>query len=119
MAQELDKTEKAAIAGLRGAMLAVRDVDPEMPAQTLQTLLEVAMEPGITMADLQKRIDLSSAAMSRIISRLSEWKKHQVPGLNFLQAQPNPMDRRYVIVHPTAKGLAFVRKIVVGASRRI
>jgi uncharacterized membrane protein len=73
---ELDKSEKPTLAGLRGVVTAAREVDPEMPAQTLLALLEVANEPGITMKDLQDRLGLSSAATSRVISRLSEWERH-------------------------------------------
>lgn len=112
MVQELGQNEKSALTSLRGVLAHVREVDPEMPAQTLLTLLEVADKPGITMRDLQDRLGLSSAAVSRIISRLSEWEKHEVPGLNYVDRRSNPVDRRYQIVEPTAKGLSFIRKVL-------
>lgn len=119
MAQELDKNEKAALSGLRAVVNASREVDPEMPAQTLLAILEIANDPGMTMKDLQDKLGLSSAATSRIISRLSEWERHGTPGLNYIDRRHNPMDRRYQIVSPTPKGLAFVRKLVKASAQRV
>jgi DNA-binding MarR family transcriptional regulator len=115
---ELDRAEKSTLGGLRAVLTVAREVDPEMPAQTLLTMLEVAYDPDISMADLQQRMGLSSAAMSRIISRLSEWEKHEVPGLNYVVSRKAPTDRRFVLVTPTPRGLTFVRKLVAAATRK-
>lgn len=113
---ELDKTELPALTALRGVIRTVRDeADAEMPAQTLMALLEVANDPGLTMKELEARLGLTTASVSRLVSRLSEWKSEKIgakePGLNFLTRRSNPNDRRYQIVNLTPKGLSFVRKL--------
>jgi DNA-binding MarR family transcriptional regulator len=116
---EMEKSEKPMLAGLRGVITAAREVDPEMPAQTLLALLEVANEPGMTMKDLQEKLGLSSAATSRVISRLSEWEKHGVAGLNYIDRRHNPHDRRYQIVSLTPKGMSFIRKLLKASTQRV
>lgn len=113
---ELEKNERPALTALRGVIRTVRDdADAEMPAQTLMALLEIADDPGLTMKELETRLGLTTASVSRLVSRLSEWKSEKTgakePGLNFVVRRPNPNDRRYQIVNLTPKGLSFVRKL--------
>jgi DNA-binding MarR family transcriptional regulator len=116
MAQQLDKTERAALAKVIGIIRAVREeIDPELPAQTLQALLEVAFEPGIAQKDLERKMGVASTTASRIVSRLSEWERHEVPGKDLLVSRKNPLDRRYMVVEPTSKGIDAVRKIIKAA----
>ena len=117
MAIDLEEGERRTLHGLQAAVGVIRKEDKEMPAQTLAVLLEVVNNPGITMKDLETKMELSTAATSRIISRLSQWEKHEVPGHNFVEARKNPLDRRYMVVEPTAKGMAFVRRLVEAAHR--
>lgn len=98
---------------LASAIRVVREeIDTEMPAQTLQAFLEVLIEPGIAQRDLELKLGVTSATASRIISRLSQWERHNVPGKDVLSSRKNPLDRRYMICEPTAKGIAAARKIV-------
>lgn len=94
------------------ALKVVRSVDDEMPAQTLQALAEVCAEPGIEQSVLMRRLGMSGAATSRIVSRLGEWASYKKPGLNLVEARPNPMDRRYALVYPTASGVVLMRRIM-------
>jgi DNA-binding MarR family transcriptional regulator len=110
-----DEQEKAALDGLVYALTRVREVDPEMPAQTLYALLEIVKNPGMSSAELNVKLGMSSAGVSRVVSRLTEWKdtkEPKVPGLDFITRTENLMDRRHKILEPTAKGLAFVRKLI-------
>jgi DNA-binding MarR family transcriptional regulator len=111
-----DEEEKAALDGLVYALTRVREVDPEMPAQTLYALLEIVKNPGMSSAELNTKLGMSSAGVSRVVSRLTEWKDTKVtpkvPGLDFITRTENLMDRRHKILEPTAKGLAFVRKLI-------
>lgn len=113
MVNQLDRAERAALMRLASAIRAVRDeIDTEMPAQTLQAFLEVLIEPGIAQRDLELKLGVTSATASRIISRLSEWERHQVPGRDVVSSRKNPLDRRYMVVEPTAKGVSAARKIL-------
>lgn len=109
--KQLENSEKAALLRLRAVLDVVRDVNPEMPAQTLQALVLVALEPNISMSDLEKRLGVSSAATSRIIARLSEWERHEVPGRNWLEQRMNPLDRRYRVVELKPKGMTLMKRI--------
>lgn len=99
------------LVGLQRAVEVVREFDPEMPAQTLMAFLYVANNPGMTMRDLETKLNSTSATTSRIVSRLSEWEKPKVPGLNWINREENPADRRYKIVTLTIKGRTAARKI--------
>jgi DNA-binding MarR family transcriptional regulator len=117
MVNELSKQEATSLRTILAALDVIRAVDPEMPAQTLQALMEVVNDPGIVQNDLQKKLSLSTAATSRIVARLSEWKRHQEPGLNFVEARPNPLDRRFALVYPTARGMTFARKLIASLNK--
>ncbi|WP_296320846.1 winged helix-turn-helix transcriptional regulator [Reyranella sp.] len=112
MALELNDDDKVSLDGLIRTVMTVRETDPEMPAQTLYALLEIVKNPGITMIELQNKLNMSSAGTSRVVSRLSQIEKPNVPGLDFVLRSENLMDRRNKIVQPTPKGLAFVRKLL-------
>lgn len=112
MALELNNDDKAALEGLLHTVTKVREADPEMPAQTLYALLEVVKNQSMTIGELQNKLGMSSAGASRVVSRLTEWERPNVPGLDFVSRTENLMDRRNKVVEPTAKGLAFVRKLL-------
>jgi len=99
---------------LSAVMDAVREIDPEMPAQTLAALITIfANPPRITMSDLQTKIGLSDASCSRVVTRLSEWEKYKTkPGKDFVSRYPNPEDRRYQLVELKPKGAEAVRRIL-------
>lgn len=112
MALELNEDDKTSLEGLIRTVITVREADPEMPAQTLYALLEIAKSPGLTMSELQSKLGMSSAGTSRVVSRLVEMERPNVPGLGFVIRSENLADRRNKIVQPTPKGLAFVRKLL-------
>lgn len=111
---ELDGTERQGLEHLIRTLMRVREVDAEMPAQTLYALLEIVKRPGITMIDLQRLLGMSSAGTSRIVSRLVDVERPGVPGLGFARRTENSADRRNKVVHPTPQGIAFVRRIMRG-----
>lgn len=112
MALELNEDDKMALEGLLRTVVRVREADPEMPAQTLYAMLEIAKSPGLTMIELQNKLSMSSAGTSRVVSRLVETERPGVPGLGFVTRSENLSDRRNKIVQPTAKGLAFIRRLI-------
>lgn len=93
----------------------VRAVDPEMPAQTILAFLLVAEADIagriITMREIQQYLEVSSGTCSRITARLGQWKAYQSPGLDFIGADRDPMDRRIVRLRLTPKGAAFARRL--------
>jgi hypothetical protein len=55
-----------------------------------------------------------NATLSRNIAYWSKWRKHNVPGMDFIVSEIDPADRRFRIVRLTAKGRA-----VYGEMQRI
>lgn len=67
---------------------------------------------GIEMVELQKRVGLSSSAISRIVAELGEWGTRADPqGMGLVAAQPDPQDRRYKPVVLTHKGVSLIEKL--------
>lgn len=77
-------------------------------------LLTIASEGEIEMAELRQRTSLSSAAISRNISILSEagynthnyTGVHRVEGLGWVVSRENPNDRRVKLLRLTSDGRA-------------
>jgi len=91
----------------------VREFDPEMPAQTLAALLEIASssEP-ITQQQLRKKLNLASSSIARISARLGEWRSEDgKPGLGFVISMADPTDRRVRRLGLTEKGAIFMEQI--------
>lgn len=79
--------------------------------QAMHVLQAVALQPGITMADLEKTTKLSSASVSRNLMSLGE--QHRIggkAGLGFVEAIEDPVERRRKIAFLTPEGKDFVEK---------
>lgn len=100
--------DKLALRRLIECVKEVRRVSPEMPVQTLHTLLAVAMEPGISMSDLMARTKLGQSSCSRNVALLSENHRLGKPGLNLVVAFEDPKERRRKLVDLTSKGVEVV-----------
>lgn len=85
----------------------LRDLNPEMPAQNVLTLLLVAQSPGISMAELQQRLKVASSTMSRNIASLSAHRGKGEAGLGLIEAREDIMDRRAKLVWLTPAGVKF------------
>jgi DNA-binding MarR family transcriptional regulator len=82
----------------------------DIQAQTIRTLLEVAVSGELPMQELVKRLGVSGAAVSRNVDVLSEGKIGH-PGKGWLEVNVDPGDRRIKRVRLTAKGRAVVDKL--------
>lgn len=82
----------------------LRKIDPEMQAHTINIFLVVCMNPGITMKDLGQQLGVSQATMSRNIAALGKVHRLNRPGLDLVEAQEDPAERRRKIVNLTPKG---------------
>jgi DNA-binding MarR family transcriptional regulator len=103
---------------LLGRLLAVieefRKLDAEMPAQTIGTLLCVAVEPGISVSELAKRLNLKRSAASRNVAALSAQRSKSSAsrkGYGLIAYKDDPDDSRRWTLHLTEKGEQFVAVI--------
>jgi len=99
---------------LINAMKKVRELDDEMPAQTLLTLLVVYRRDGsITQFDLRSELGVASSTAARISGRLGPWEKFPAkPGLGLIHSEQDPHDRRFRILSLTAKGRSFIDSVL-------
>lgn len=93
------------------AIEAFRQLDPEMPAQTIMTFLTVAHNPGITLTRLAEHLGLALSSTSRNVYSLSRLKVGTTPGHDLLAYDTNPMNRREKIVNLTPKGERFYSQL--------
>lgn len=86
--------------------------NPEMQAQTMLTLINVMRQGELAMAELEKSVGVSQAAISRNISRLSDGLPPDFKGPHVVEAYEDPMYRRRKIVKLTPKGDRLRKKLV-------
>jgi DNA-binding MarR family transcriptional regulator len=97
---------------LMRAVEIVRAGDEYFSALQVQTLLAVAIQPGITMAELGQTVGMSQSSASRNVAALSKWHRLGKPGADLIEAIEDPRERRRKIMYLTLKGRTVVRKVV-------
>lgn len=100
--------EKQTVRRLARCISEIRELHPEIQAQTFHVLLEVAIQPGITMSQLLKKTSLSQSSCSRNVSLLADTDRHGNPGLGLVEAKEDPIERRRKIVTLTLKGQELI-----------
>jgi len=83
----------------------LRKLSPEMQIQTAMTLLQVGLEPGITMKRLCEKVGISQASISRNVAILGDGLRPEKPGFKLLTAKEDPYERRRKIVTLTPAGV--------------
>ncbi|MEY3231455.1 MAG: hypothetical protein RL689_1544 [Planctomycetota bacterium] len=96
---------------LERALSLCRTLDPEIQCNSVMALLYIARRPGSSPTELSSHLDLTSGAGSRLVSRLSEWDRFRVRGLQLVAAEPDPVDRRVRRLCLTPKGTRFVNEL--------
>ncbi|MEP2945144.1 MAG: helix-turn-helix domain-containing protein [Lentilitoribacter sp.] len=89
-----------------------RKMDLEMQAQQMLLFLMVMEKPDIGMREIEERIGLSGASVSRNVAALSKLHRKNRPGHDLLEAYEDPDDRRYKKVRPTHKGKLVFQSIL-------
>ena len=93
-----------ALGRLVGTIAVAREIDAQLPAQLLHSLLEVALQPGLTMQELSERTGLSQSSCSRNMAALGKWHRLGVPGHNLVETVDDPTDRRRKVMLLNARG---------------
>lgn len=88
-----------------------REYDPEMQVQTLATLLIVARRGECAMSHIAEELNLSQSSVSRNVSLLSKWSRHNRPGLDLVRAYEDPAERCRKLVTLTHKGKRFMERL--------
>lgn len=89
----------------------VMKIDKGLTGFQLQAFLIAATNEGIIQHTLQEKMNTSNAVMSRTLSKLSRHGYNDRPGLDLLETEQDPDDRRFMIVTLTPKGRALIQRI--------
>lgn len=95
---------------------------PDIAANTMVVFFHVAAQPGIRMKELERLTSLSSSAVARNVSFLSDqdWRRDSVgkrlPGLDLVVAVTDPFDGRSKVVTLTPRGRKMFDKVAALAS---
>lgn len=102
--------DKLAVRRLARCIAELRAIHSEVPTQTIHVLLEVAIQPDITMGELVKKTRLSQASCSRNVALLSnrEAEGDVKAGLGLVESEEDPVERRRKIVRLTPKGQELI-----------
>lgn len=95
-----------------GLCKVIREVDAQLPAQSLHVLFCIARNPGITMQGIAENTGLGLSSVSRNIMALGQWHRAGKPGYNLVEAVDDPVERRRKIVFLTQRGREFVRDLL-------
>lgn len=89
-----------------------RKLDKEMQAQQMLIYLTIMSSPGITQREIEQKLDLESSSVSRNVAALGAVTRKGKEGHNLIVTKEDPNDRRYKVVHPTAKGKSVFNTIL-------
>lgn len=89
----------------------LREIDPEMGIQTYSILLQIALEEGIGVMELTKRLDMSGASASRNVLLLSKKRTSTRDGYDLVQTDYDPQERRRKMCSLTAKGRKVLKHL--------
>lgn len=115
MIETASPDEASAVSALqRGLTLfdELRNLDPEIQAQTVTIFLLVASKPGMPMRDLEKLTGLASSSVSRNVAAMGKLHRGGRAGLDILVAKEAPLDRRSKLVFLTPKGHRIAKRLV-------
>ena len=101
-----------------------RKHNTNIQSQTISIFLYIAInerEKGVLMTSIANNLKIGQSSVSRNIAILSKWsgildkdKKFRKPGLNFVEAFEDPLERRRKLVRLTTKGKTFFQSLISG-----
>ncbi len=100
---------------IRDAVTAMREEEDQGEIITLQAfdvLLAVAIQPGITSAEIMQRTRLAQTSVSRYVNKLGTDANPLKSGHKLIEAVPDPREPRRLVVYLTDKGKARMARIV-------
>ena len=90
---------------------AFRKLDPDLPIQYALSFMTIAQNEGISIGELAERLGIAQSSASRNVAALSRWHSFGKAGLDLVQAQEDPRERRRKIVTLTDTGRAFLDEL--------
>ena len=85
-----------------------RGLANDLPLQNAYIMVLIAVQPGITVKELMAKTNLSHSSCSRNLAMLSKINRYDEPGLDVIEARPDPTDSRRYKLFLTPKGEEFM-----------
>lgn len=101
-------TRPDAVATVARVLEAFRTLDPDLPIQYALSFLTIAQNEGMSVGELAERLGIAQSSASRNVAALSRWHSFGKEGLDLVQAQEDPRERRRKVVTLTDRGRAFL-----------
>ncbi|NYZ12976.1 winged helix DNA-binding protein [Azospirillum sp. RWY-5-1] len=101
-------TRPEAVATVARVLEAFRTLDPDLPIQYALSFLTIAQNEGLSIGELADHLGIAQSSASRNVAALSRWHSFGKAGLDLVQSQEDPRERRRKIVTLTDKGRAFL-----------
>jgi len=95
----------------------LRDIYPDMTLNSVQVLLLVATNPGISQREIMERTGLADSSASRIVGLLSEYGNRGTGPFYLIDLVPNKDDRRYKGLYLSKKGQALTTKMLAALKK--
>ncbi|MBD9558448.1 MarR family winged helix-turn-helix transcriptional regulator [Ensifer sp. ENS03] len=89
-----------------------RELQHDMPMQTVSVFFVIAMRPGLYQRELLNLLDLSQPSISRNVMALGETNRHGEPGLGLIEQRRDPLDARQFTLHLTPAGKELVNRVL-------
>ncbi|HYD67541.1 winged helix-turn-helix transcriptional regulator [Azospirillum sp.] len=105
------RTRHDAVATVTRVLEAFRSLDPDLPIQYALSFLTIAQNEGISIGELAERLGIAQSSASRNVAALSRWHSFGKAGLDLVQSQEDPRERRRKIVTLTDNGRAFLESL--------
>lgn len=93
-----------------------KTVNKDFPSQHIAIFLAVAENPGVTMPELIKQLEMPQGTLSRNVKLLSRFMSHDngsssLKGHDLLRTEPVPTGRHALAVYLTDKGRFLLREL--------
>lgn len=87
-------------------------IDPNIPAQMLQTFMAVAMNEGKSLTEIAEVVSANLSTASRHLLELGDRNRRMEPGYGLVARNPDPMNLRQNAYSLTAKGKLLLANII-------
>lgn len=87
-------------------------IDPNIPAQMLQTFMAVAMNEGKSLTEIADIVSANLSTASRHLLELGDRNRRMEPGYGLVARTPDPMNLRQNSYSLTPKGRLLLTSII-------
>ena len=112
-------SDTALIGNLMDVLDLFRDLDSEMPVQTIMTFLLICQQEDISLREISRQLDMSQSAASRNIGVFTDWTWLKREGHRLIKFTPDPMDMRRKRISITAQGVKFRQRLLDTVGRKL